>query len=171
LANNTPESIARQILGLYEDNYATHLATVEANWAATEPITLYDFEERRITIMPENVTVYMYYPSLGIGVGNLREVATGDLQIQRAERVYLMDVRLVYYLRGVDDQQLAKVVLRHIEATLLFLQAHPRLGLGRLFEVQNIIIEPSANVYDTGGNSLVKGLRTRFELRFIQRGP
>lgn len=171
MAQQTPESIARQIKSLYESDYAAHLATVESNWASIEDIALYDFEERRITVMPENVTVYMYYPSLGIGVGNMREETEGGLQIQRAERYYVMDLRLVYYLRGVDDQQLAKVVLRHIEATLLFLQAHPRLGLGRAFTVENIRVEPSANVYDSGGNSLVKGVRFRFDLRYMQRGP
>lgn len=171
MAQQTPESIARQILSLYEDNYATHLAVVQSNWSSIEDITLYDFEERRITIMPENVTVYMYYPSLGIGVGNMREETGGGAQIQRSERFYVMELRLVYYLKGTDDQELAKVALRHIEATLLFLQAHPRLGLGRLFTVENIRVEPSANVYDSGGNSLVKGVRFRFDLRYVQRGP
>lgn len=168
----TPEGIANQIKSLYEADYQTHLTAVEGNWSA-DPITLYDFEDRRITIMPENLTVYYSTPALGIGVGNMQEVVGGGgpMQIQRAERFYTMEVRIVYYLKGIDDQELAKVVLRHIEATLLFFQAHPRFGLGNFFTVENIRVEPSANVFDSGGNMLVKGVRFRLDLTYAQRGP
>lgn len=167
----TPESIARQILSLYEDDYNTYLAQVQAEWASTEDIDLYDFEIRRITVMPENITFFAAYPALGIGIGNMREDPEAVTQFQRSARYYMMDTRLVYYLKGIDDEQLAKIVLRHIQATLLFLQAHPRLNLGPFFSFENIRIEPSANVYDTGGNSLVKGVRFRFDLKYAQAAP
>jgi hypothetical protein len=156
---------------LYEDEYATYLANVRALWTSTEDIELYDFEIRRITVMPENITFFAAYPALGIGVGNMREEQDPTFQLQRSAKYYMMDVRLVYYLKGIDDQQLAKIVLRHIQATLLFLQAHPRLNLGNFFSIENIRIEPSANVYDTGGNSLVKGVRFRFDLKYAQASP
>lgn len=168
---HTPESIARQIESLYEDDYATYLADVKALWASTEDIELYDFEIRKISVMPENVTFYAAYPALGIGIGNMREDQDQTTQFQRSAKYYMMDVRLVYYLKGIDDEQLAKIVLRHIQASLLFFQAHPRLNLGNFFSMENIRIEPSANVYDSGGNSLVKGLRFRFDLKYAQAAP
>lgn len=170
MAQNTPESVAKAILALYEEQFDTYLTEVEEEWVATDPIELYDFEDRRITIMPENLTVYFAQPALGIGVGNMREELEEVAQIQRSERVYVMDLRIVYYLKSNDDQELAKIVLRYVEATLRFLQDNPRFGLGRLFTVENIRIEPSANVFDTGGNMLVKGVRFSFDIKMIQRG-
>jgi len=167
----TPEGIAKQIQTLFTDNYQTYLTAVEANWSASDPITLYDFEERRITVQPENIVFFTAFPSLGIGVGNLVELPGDDMSVQRAGRYYAMDVRLVYYLRGIDDRELAKIVLRHAEATFLFLADFPRLNLGPFFAVENIRFEPSANVSDSGGNSLVKGLRIRFDLVYMQGSP
>jgi hypothetical protein len=105
---------------------------------------------------------------MGIAVGNLVEVPEGDISVQRAARYYAMDVRLVYYLRGIDDRELAKIVLRHIEASQLFFTDNKSLGLGNFVSLDNIRFEPSANVFDSGGNSLVKGLRIRFDLMFMQ---
>jgi len=164
----TPEGIAKAIESLYTSKYNTYLTQVEANWTASDPITLYDFEEIRVTVQPENIVFFTAFPSLGIAVGNLVEVPEGDIQIQRAARYYAMDVRLVYYLRGIDDRELAKIVLRHIEASQLFFTDNPRMGLGNFTSVDNIRFEPSANVFESGGNSLVKGLRIRFDLMFMQ---
>jgi hypothetical protein len=167
----TPEGIAKAIETLYDENYQTYLTEVEGDWSASDPITLYDFEEIRITVQPEQIVFFTSFPSLGIAVGNLVEVPEGDIQVQRAARYYAMDVRLVYYLRGIDDRELAKVVLRHIQASQRFFQDNPRLGLGNFVSIDNIRFEPSANVYDSGGNSLVKGLRIRFDLMFMQGAP
>jgi hypothetical protein len=132
MAQNTPESVAKAILALYVAQYDTYLTEVEALWP-DDPITLYDFEDRRITIMPENLTVYFAQPALGIGVGNMREDLEETTQIQRSERVYVMDLRIVYYLKSNDDQELAKIVLRHVEATAVSAR-QPQVWPGQTFQ-------------------------------------
>lgn len=166
----TPEGIARRIKSLYEDNYATYLSTVQTAWASTEDIELHDFETRRITADPSNIAVFPLLPALGIAVGDMREDAGADQVMQQYTNYYLMDTQLAYFLRSIDDHQLSIILMRHIEATLQFLQDHARLDYSKDVGIRDLRIEPSANVMRSGGNMLVKGLLVRFDVRFIQRG-
>lgn len=166
----TPEGIARRIESLYEDNYATYLAVVEAAWAATEDIELHDFETRRIIADPGYIGAFTAFPALAIGVGDMREDVGADQVMQQYTNYYLLDVQLAYLLKALDDHQLAIIMVRHIEATIRFLQDHARLDYSRDVGIRDLRFEPSANTMASGGNILVKGLRIRFDVRFIQRG-
>jgi len=170
MAMLTPEGVARNILSLYEDNYASYLSTVQTAWEDTEDITLSDFETRRITADPANIAVFPILPALAIAVGDMREDVGADQAMQMYTNYYLMDTQLVYFLRAIDDHQLSIILMRHIEATLRFLQTYPRLNYSGDVSIRNLRFEPSSNLMRSGGNMLVKGLLVRFDVRFIQRG-
>lgn len=172
----TPESLARVLLGLYEDNYQTHIDEVIAAWASSdlaasrEIVSFVDFEHRTITADPQSVAVAQFHPSLAIAMGNSIEVPDEELMFQQYANYYDLDMNVYYFIRGIDQEELGILLMRHVEASMRFYQAHPRLDCGKNIFTGNFRFEPSANVYRSGGNTLIKGLRIRFDVRYLQRG-
>lgn len=160
----TPEAILRQIETLYIDNYATYLAAVQAKWTATEDIELYDFEVRRVTADPESLGVIKQFPALKIAMGRL--VSSRD-EMQQYRNWYEMEVQCIYFLRSNDEHELGIILARHIEATMDFFDDNASLGL-RQVTISNLAFEPSANVFEGGGNILIKGVRVSFNVKFLQ---
>ena len=163
----TPEAILRQIDSLYAADYATVLAAVQAKWVATEDIELNNFEFRRISADPNTTAVIKQYPALMISMGNIVSIPA---QTQMYQNLYDMEVECLYFLRGQDDHQIGIILARHIEATMDFFKENPRLGYDRETVITGLRFEPSANVIPGGGNTMVKGLRVSFNVRFMQYG-
>lgn len=164
----TPEEILRRIKTLYESDYAADLAEVQAIWAATEDIPLHDFEDRRIGVDPNRIPVVKQLPALIISMGNT--IATGD-KTQLMEDLYEMEVYCVYVLRSNDDHEMALLLARHIQATMLFFSAHPRLGFGNECRVTEIAFYPSESYMPPGGGNIMnKALGVKLTVRFLQYG-
>lgn len=164
----TAEEILRRIKTLYETDYAGDLAEVRAAWAATEDIELHDFEDRRIGVDPNRVPVVKHLPALVISMGNV--IATGD-KTQLMEDIYEMEVYCVYILRSNDDHEMALLLARHIEATMRFFSANPRLGFGNECRVDEIGFYPSESYMPPGGGNVMnKALAVKLTVRFLQYG-
>jgi hypothetical protein len=170
MAMITPETIARKVKALYETYYQTALDETAAAWAATEVISTPFFEHIVISADPASQAVAQLHPSLAISFGPLNESLDDTLALQQFLSYYTFELQLFYFVRGIDEEYLGKVILRHMESTLRMLQDHPRLDCGRDVTTHNFRLEPSANIYRSGGNMLVKGLRVRIDVRFVQRG-
>ncbi len=166
----TPESILRQIISLYEDNYATSLATVESNWEDTEDIELTDFLTRTITSDPNALERQWHLPAMTATYGPIREAAITS-QLQQYHSFFDMQTLLTYYLSNPDATILGKIVSRHIEATLDMFKRFPGLGMqsGKDRVVPGTMrFSPSLSALR--GAALVKGLLIQFDFRFMSYG-
>lgn len=164
----TPEAIIRRVVSIYEDNYATSLTTVEANWSSTEDITLVDFLNRVITANPEVLPKVWEYPLMQCNIGPIEGVQ--DANYQQYVDWYEAEIQIYYYLRHSDARTLALLIHRHEEATLDMLKQHPSLDYGENNRVSpgTVSMVPS-NVSSSSG-ILTQGLRVSFRFRFMNYG-
>lgn len=164
----TPEQIIRRVVSLYEDNYATHLATVESSWSSTEDITLTDFINRVITANPEVLPKVWDTPLMQCNIGPIEGVEGESLQ--QYHDLYECVIQCFYYLRHSDARQLALIIARHQEATFDLLNNHPNLDFGSNNRIRpaSLSMVPS-NVSPSSG-VLTQGLRVAFAFRFMQYG-
>lgn len=171
----TVEQILRDIKTTYVDNYATAQATVAARWAAQdaadgETITLEDFAIRQIVADPALISTLATFPALTIGIGDIAQSDPGDLGwTQQKEDWFVATVDLVYFLRGLSQEILGLILTRNIEATFELFRVSPNLGLSQDAKIiPGLSIVPSADIMQSGGNTMVKGIRVRFQVRFMQ---
>lgn len=166
----TPEEIIRRVVTLYTDNYNDALTTVAAKWAATEDIPLTDFVSRVISASPEFLPNQWDSPYLVVAAGPLAPVA--EETYQQFHNRYELQIRCYYFFRHGEAETLAKLIMRHEEATLDFLNQHPSLdfGDGNQIRPDSLVFDPSANTLVDSSNALVKGLQVSFDFRFLQYG-
>lgn len=166
----TPEDVARRLLSLYETDYNDSLDIVEAAWAATEDITLEDFQTRTITADPTSLEKAWLLPALAIGVGNMVPVSGAGGTWQQMTNKYDLEIQAVYYLSDIDGYVLGVKIMRHMQATLDFLNKHPGLD----YRGGDVTISEQPQLLPSRvtprGNALVKGLMVRFAIRFVQYG-
>lgn len=156
----------RQIISVYEDNYATSLATVEANWTDTEAIDLTDFQIRTITTDPTALDKHWLLPAMSVAIGPIREFAGEGWQ--RNKTAYDMQTMITYYLQHNDVTLLAKVIARHIEATLDLFRQYPAFGWrGATDKIVPGTVQFIPSETTTRGNAYVKGLMVQFDFRFL----
>lgn len=167
MALRTPESILRQILTIYETEYATSLATVEARWVAVEDISLSDFETRAIASDPGTLDKRWLLPALSVTMGPIRE-STNQGNLQMMSTWYDMQVMITYYFQHPDATILAKIIARHVEATLDIFKRYPGFGFqsGKDKIVPGTIQFIPSRVTPRG-NVMAKGLMTQFNYRFM----
>ena len=164
-----PETIIRKVISIYEDDYATELAAVQANWASTEDITLDDFRERQIVASPEILPRAWEPPLLQATTGVVQATdAVG--QVQQFRDWYAIDIQLFYYFKHPDNRTLSLIVMRHQEATFNLLKKHPTLDYSHRASVLPNSLSMSPSSTATSRNVLVKGLMVRFGFRFLQSG-
>jgi hypothetical protein len=164
----TPEQVARQTLELYETYYNDSLDLVEAEWAATEDIALSDFVTRQFTADPSSLEAAWLLPALAIGVGPW--VPVTGIKTQQMINFYDLEMQVVYYFQDIDSHRLGVIIMRHMQATLDFLNKHPGLDLrgGDVSISEGPRLLPSRVM--PRGNALVKGLLVQFNIRFEQYG-
>ncbi len=164
-----PEDVARAIITIYEDDYATSLATVQTKWAATEDITLEDFVTRQISATPEQASSQWQYPSLRVGTGTMTQAEAASYQ--QYNNAYDMNIQIVHYLKHPDQRTLALIVMRHEEAVLDLLNQHPNLDFSGN---ENMIVNGSLSIVPSTTlatqKALIKGLMIRFDFRFVHYG-
>lgn len=173
-----PELIAREILTLYKAEYATSLATVQTFWQnhpllqpGEREMPLHDFAERLIVADITSLASFTGYPALVIGVGAMTPTDPAR-RSQQGFDWYQQVIQPVYMLRALSQQELAIVLMRHMQATLDLFGRFPKLNVaGETFTIQGTpTLQPSANVIpDGGGNALVKGLLVTLNIKFL--GP
>jgi hypothetical protein len=169
MATITPEEVARKVITIWTDNYAASLTTVQANWAATEDITLRDFVVREISASPDIMQKNWEFPAMQVGIGPMAESAAPN--IQQYVSAYDLQVRIFYYLKAPDARRLALILLRHIEATLSMLENFPALDFGPNGKMApNTLTFTPSNTAPLGTNALVKGLMISFDFRITQSG-
>lgn len=165
-----PEDVARRIIEIYEDDFATSLGTVQAKWADTENVILKDFVTRDISATPELVETQWQFPSLRVGIGNMPQAGEGP-QIQQFHNFYDLNVQIAHYLKHPDQRTLALIVMRHEEAVLDLLNQHPSLDFaGNENRIVNgsLALLPSTTLGTP--KSLIKGLMVRFDFRLLHYG-
>jgi len=167
-----PETILRNILDVYEDNYASSLATVKSNWTSTEDIDLEDFQTRTITTDPTVMNQQWFLPALALTMGPMTEAEIAStIQVQQMRNLYDMQVVMTYYLKHPDASILSKILLRHVEATLDLMRQYP--GFGMKGKDQYVVPRSTRFVPSRTapvGNALVKGLMITFNFRFMHYG-
>ncbi len=165
-----PETILRRIITIYEDDYATSLATVQAKWAATEDITLDDFVTRQISANPDVLPKVWQSPAFQAGMGTLRQIPD-EGTLQQFHTWYALDLRLYYYFKNPDSRSLALIIARNEEATLDLFINHPDLDFGSQGQIVKNTTQfvPSA-ASPFGTNTLAQGLLVQFGIRFMQYG-
>ncbi|MBD3260295.1 MAG: hypothetical protein GF334_01235 [Candidatus Altiarchaeales archaeon] len=168
---NSPESVVRNVLSLYESGYAAELATVQAEWAGTEDVTLDDFQTRLLTSRPGTLEKHWLLPALSIAVGELKPTAA-DQEMQQFQNYYDLEIIVTYFLTHADPVKLSLIVMRHMQATLNFLGKNA--GVGYAGGSDRVLIEtlrmiPSYTATD--GNVFKKGLMIPFDFRIVQYGP
>jgi len=162
----TPESILRQIISIYEDNYATSLATVESNWEDTDDIDLDDFITREITTDPTALDKQWLLPAMSVAIGPIRETVTEGWQ--QGKTSYDMQTMITYYLQHNDVTILAKIIARHIEATLDLFRLYPAFGWrGATNKIVPGSVQFIPSQTSTRGNAYVKGLMVQLDFRFL----
>ncbi len=165
----TPEAIIRRVVSIYADDYSDSLSTVQTFWAATEDLVLDDFIDRVISANPEVLPKVWDTPLLQAGAGPIEQVS--DSGLQQYHDLYEFDIQLFYYLRHSEARSLSLLIMRHMEATLEFLNRHPSLDYGDNNRIRqgSLSMTPS-NTGAFGGGVLVKGLRVAFTFRFMSYG-
>jgi len=163
----TPEGILRQILTTYENEYATSLATVQSNWSSIEDIELEDFITRQIASDPSSLDKQWLLPALSATMGTIREsTETGTMQMMSTW--YDMQTMIAYYFQHPDATILAKIISRHVEATLDLFKRYPGFGFqsGKSKIVPGTIQFIPSRVTPRG-NVMAKGLMVQFNYRFL----
>lgn len=166
----SPETVARDILSLYEDNFSTSLATVADTWDATEEIDLEDFATRKISAAPEILEKTWILPALVIGIGTAVDQGAEE-GTQQYHNLYALDVQIFYYLSHPDSEILGKKIMRYMEATFEFLNRYP--AFGRAGDFERIIpgtLQLAPSTTGRRSNVLVKGLLVRASLGMLQYG-
>ena len=157
----TVEAIKRKCIDLFEDNFAAYLDTVEANWAATDDITLDDIAQ---FIYGDVISHQMpkLLPAMGVLSGRARELEP----LGSWQGLWEVIIALRFILSDANPQTLAKKVDRYAEAAMLLLQAYPSLGstvngLGA-FQIMSTRLEGEEP-------NFVKGLEVQFRAEYIGR--
>lgn len=167
-----PEIILRELRVLYGVEYANSLATVQTFWQSHPLLTslerelqLYDFAERILVADPAAPGSFSQFPALALAAGAM---TSSSPRSQQGFDWYTQNVQLVYMLRGLSQEELSVIILRHIQATLDLFDRFPTANLsGQAFTVAGSpTFTPSANVLEDGGNALVKGLLVVLNIRF-----
>lgn len=175
-----PELIAREILALYKVEYSTSLDAVQTFWEAhplleenERELNLVDFKQRIIVADPTSIGAFSQFPGLAIAVGAMTPTAP-EQRSQQGYDWYQQVIQPVYMLRGLDQQELGTVLLRHMQATLDLFERFPALNVGgQTFTIQGTpVLQPSANAIPEGaGNALVKALLVTLNIKFLGASP
>ena len=159
----TVESIKKACTDLYRDYFDTHLKTVFDNWTETDSVVLpsigqYIYGGLGGTKAPNQ------YPALSVLSGRVREVAKFQSNVSEHE----VNIALRIHLQHADTETLSKMVDRYYEATMLLLQAYPKLD-GEVYKDIHTI-EASVSTTDPWeNNTFVKGIQIMFWVPFV--GP
>lgn len=175
-----PEIIARELLALYKAQYNVSLLAVQEFWQNNplleekeREFKLRDFEQYMIVADIASMASFSHYPGLGVGVGPLTPTSP-EQRSQQGFDWYQQVIQCVYMIRGLGQQELATVLMRHMQATLHFYERFPSLNSsGVTFKVQGTpTLQPSANaIPEGGGNALVKTLLVTINYKFFGASP
>ena len=158
----TIESVKRACITLYRNHFDTHLKTVFDNWTEIDSIPLpsigqYIYGDLAGTQMPNQ------YPALMVLSGRVREVTKYQSNVSEWE----VAIAIRIHLQHTETETLSKTVDRFFEATMLLLQAYPKLD-GEIFK-DIYEIEGSVSSTEPWQSVFVKGLQVGFWAPFI--GP
>lgn len=173
-----PEVILRELRNLYAVKYQDSLTAVKVFWqnhtllgASESDLPLYDFAERLLVADPSNIGNVSQFPALTMAAGNMLPTSP-EFRSQQGEEWYSLQVQLAYMLKGLSQEEVSIMVLRHIQATLHMFHTYPYANLSGLpFQVEGSpSFQPSANALPQGGNALVKGLLVILNIKFAGAG-
>lgn len=170
-----PEIILRELMALYKAEYGKSLAGVQDFWEnhtlaeGESSIRLYDFQERRLVADPSILGNTTQFPALLIAAGSMTPV-TDEFRSQQYADWFQQNVTGVYMLKGLNQEELSLLVLRHMQATMDLFERFPSANLsGKNFKIAGTPnFQPSANALPSGGNAMVKGLLINIGVKFIK---
>lgn len=170
MAFNNPESIARNVITVHEDDYPTILAAVGTEWASTEDVDLEDFHTRVLTSRPNVLEEQWILPAMSVAVMNLKPTAS-EQEFQQYSNFYDLEIAITYFFSHVDARTLSLIILRHMQATLQWLGENPGMGFAGRDGIHINTVNMIPSYTATSGNVYRKGLMTTFDFRMFQYGP
>lgn len=119
------EALARAVKGYLEDELSAALDAVEAEWAATEAVTLADpvtyFVGHKPTVLEEPSTSF---PFVAIIAPSREPMEGAEWGFQKVAHDVLID----YFVVASDEATVNLAVLRYAQAIVDVLQAHSVIG-------------------------------------------